>query len=288
MHSSDPSRLESMYNNRTRVPGFASSFERWVADSRSARAALPCHLDQTYGEGPDETLDIFPSEQANVPVLVFIHGGYWRATDKSDHSFLAPSFVRHGICVVVLNYALCPGTPEAPVSVLFIMSQMVRALTWTSKNIAQYGGDPARITVAGHSAGGHLAATLLANDRQAMGSDLPHPVLRSALSISGLYDLRDLRHAPFLQGELGLDDDGARRASPALWPAPRQGVLYAGAGADESEAFAAQNALIRTAWGKSVVPVCELLPGLNHFSVLDALADPAHALHGRALELLLA
>lgn len=286
MTTHDPAWLERMYNNRARVPESGEHLARWTRDSAQVRAATPGVLDLRYGDAPSETLDIFPGVKADAPVLFFIHGGWWRSLDKSDHSFVAPPFVRHGACVVLPNYALCPGTGRAPVTIPAIALQMVRALAWTWRHVAAHGGDPSRITVAGHSAGGHLAAMLLACDWQAVAPDLPVGLVRNALSISGLHDLREIRHVPFLADSLRLTEHDARRASPALWPAPKRGTLYSVAGADESEAFHAQNAAIRQAWGAKTVPVCELLPGLNHFSIVEALADPAQALHRHAVALL--
>ena len=288
MTTYDPAWLERMYNNRARVPESGEHLARWTRDSAQARAAMPGVLDVRYGDAPGETLDIFPGASSDAPVLFFIHGGWWRSLDKSDHSFVAPPFVQHGACVVLPNYSLCPGSEAAPVTIPAIALQMVRALAWTWRHVAAHGGDPARITVAGHSAGGHLAAMLLACDWQAVAPDLPAALVRNALSISGLHDLREIRHVPFLADSLRLTEHDAWRASPALWPAPKRGTLYSVAGADESEAFHAQNAVIRKAWGRKVVPVCALLPALNHFSIVEALADPAQALHRHALTLLAA
>ena len=276
--------LDSMYNNRLLVPSYASHFTRWVAASGHVRQQQPCLLDVAYGEQPGEMLDIFPasgvSSAKGAPVLVFIHGGYWRALDKADHSFIAPAFTQAGACVVVLNYALCPV-----VTIPEIVSQMVKALAWTWRHIEAQGGDPARITVAGHSAGGHLAAMLLACDWPAHAPDLPKTLVKNALSISGLYDLEPIRQTPFLQ-DLYLTPEQVRQASPVLLPCPTQGTLCSVAGGDESEEFLRQNLLIQQAWGFDAVPVCELLPGLNHFSVLEAVIAPGHRLHQLALELL--
>ena len=276
----DPAWLDSMYNNRALVPDYVTYFERWVQTSKAVRSNQPCTLDVTYGNSGGEKLDIFPVHAKNAPVVVFIHGGYWRSLDKSDHSFVAPAFTKQGTCVVVVNYDLCPA-----VTIPEITLQMVRALAWTYRNIAQHGGNPNRITVIGHSAGGHLAAMMLACVWKACASDLPVDLVKNALSISGLYDLEPLRHAPNVKDSLKLTPAQVRKASPALLPAPRKGTLYTLAGGVESAEFLRHNQLIRQAWGKKTVPVCEELPGLNHFSVLDALVDPAHHLHHLAQQL---
>ena len=281
----DPIWLDRMYNNRALVPDHADYFKRWAQTSEIARQSDPCQLDVAYGTGATDTADIFTARQAGstssagAPVLVFIHGGYWRSLDKADHSFLAPVFARSEACVVVPNYALCPA-----VTIPQITQQMVDALVWTWRNIARYGGDPARITVIGHSAGGHLTAMLLACDWSAQAPDLPARLVKNAMSISGLYDLEPLRHTTFLS-ELNLTPEQVLQASPALLPRPPQGRLYALAGADESDEFLRQNRLICQAWGIETVPVYESLAGLNHFSVLEKLADPEHRLHQLAIEL---
>jgi arylformamidase len=288
MKQADGAEFDRLYNNRARVPDYADYFSRWAQASAVARQTQLCLLDVPYGEGPFETLDIFPGSGGSAtgaPVLVFLHGGYWRALDKADHSFIAPPFTQSGACVVIPNYALCPA-----VSVADIVLQMVRALAWTHRHIAAQGGDPARITVAGHSAGGHLAAMLLTCLWPVYAQDLPARLIKNALSISGLYELRSILQTPSLQQSLHLDASQVSKLSPAWLPAPAvvrgRGVLNTVVGGAESAAFLQHNALLRQAWGRQVVPVADVLPGLNHFSILDALVQPDQRLHQLARGLL--
>lgn len=288
----DPAWLERMYNNRALVPDHMDYLQRWAQDSAHVRANLPCVLDAAYGTEGGEMLDIFPSARASgptgapVPVLVFIHGGYWRALDKSDHSFIAPPFTQAGFCVVVVNYALCPGTPEAPVTIPHILRQMEKALGWVWHNIAADGGDPKRITVAGHSAGGHLAAMLLTSVWSLIGKGLPDGLVRNALSISGIHDLDPIMYTPMFQSVLHLTEQQVLQCSPARLLEPPTGQLYCVVGGDESPEFLRQNQLMQDAWGSHYVPRSQALQGLHHFSVLDALAKPGHDLHHMALNLL--
>ena len=278
----DAAWFDAQYNNRARVPEAATAvLPRWAEASALVRARMTCALDVPYGDGPGETLDVFPARKSDSPILVFIHGGYWRALDKADHSFVAPAFVQGGAMVVVPNYALCPA-----VSIRDIALQMVAAVTWTWRHIARHGGDPTRIVVAGHSAGGQLAAMMLACRWPQVDADLPAGLVRKALSVSGVFDLRPLVHTPFLKGDLRLTDASAREVSPALMPAPASGRLVTVAGGAESAEFLRQNRLIRKAWGPRAVPVCEDLPGLNHFSVLEDLSESGTRLNRLALDLL--
>ena len=277
----DSAWFDAQYNNRARVPEAVQILPRWAEASALARSRMTVLPDLAYGGGPGETLDLFPARAPGAPVLVFIHGGYWRALDKSDHSFVAPSFTADGALVVVVNYALCPA-----VTVEHIVMQMVRAVAWVCRNAASYGGDPARIALAGHSAGAHLAAMLMSCRWKDAADDLPAQPLAGALAISGLYDLEPLRHAAFIQADLKLTPASVGRLSPAFFPRPKSGKLYAAVGSDESDEFLRQNRLIRDVWGPTAVPVCETVPHSNHFNVLNSLVDPAGRLHELTLRLL--
>jgi len=277
----DGAWFDAMYNNRARVPEHPGILARWVADSAKARIEGPCELDLAYGTEPRERLDVFPAPNGDAPVLVFVHGGYWRALDKSDHSFVAPAFTRDGACVVIPSYTLAPAATIPQITL-----QVARAVAWTWHNIHRFGGDRRRIVVAGHSAGGQLAAMMLSCLWPQLDPALPRDTVCGALAISALHDLDPIMRTPHLQASLHLDSGQVQRASPARLPAPRQGTLYSVAGGAESAEYHRLNRLIQEAWGVRRVPVCELVPGRNHFSVLDALVEPNHRVHQLALDLL--
>ena len=275
-----PAWLNGQYDNRARIPEHPSILARWSDSSAAARVERACELDVPYGDDPSERLDVFPALRAGAPVLVYLHGGYWRALDKRDQSFVAPPFVDAGAMVVLPNYALCPA-----VTIEAIVLQLVAAVAWVHRHAARFGGDASRIVVAGHSAGGHLAAMLLCCDWPTVGADLPPHLVTGALAVSGVFDLAPLRRAPFLQPDLRLDRAAVRRLSPVGFPAPPR-PLFAVVGADESEEFLRQNASIERAWGPTAVPVCETVPDRHHMSVLFDLAEPGARVHRHALALL--
>jgi arylformamidase len=279
----DTAALDKLFNNRLLVTECMDILQRWTQNSAVVRQSVDCKIDVAYGLVDKEQLDIFPTTTTSklAPVLIFIHGGYWRSLDKADQSFLAPVFTKQGSCVVIPNYSLCPV-----VTVSDIVLQLVKAVAWVYKNIDQYGGDPKRITVAGHSAGGHLVAMLLSCLWSKFDKTLPNDVVKNALSISGLFEMETPMHSPYLQDSLHLTVAEVTRISPAWMPAPKQGQLYSVVGGDESPEFLRHNQLIQDAWGKAAVPVCEQLPGLNHFTVLESLCQPESRLHRLAQELL--
>ncbi len=281
-----PEWLDAQYNNRARIPEHPSILKFWADASAEALRRPGWIRDIAYGEDASERLDILPASRtspgdAKAPVFVYMHGGYWRALDKRDHAFLAPPLAAAGATFVQLNYALCPA-----VGIDHIVRQVVRALAWVHRNIAAHGGDPARIVVSGHSAGGHLATMLLACDWKQVAPALPEDLVKAALPISGVYELEPLRRAPFLAADIGLTQASALRLSPAAMPAPRQGQLVTVVGGDESEEFHRQAAAIANAWGHRMVVGVERPAGRNHMSVLADLADPASGTHRQALRLL--
>ncbi|MDO5693892.1 MAG: alpha/beta hydrolase [Pseudomonadota bacterium] len=277
----DTQWLERMYNNRLRVPAHGDYFTRWVAESALARKSLPCELDVPYGDAPRERLDAFAAKGKGAPLVVFIHGGYWRALDKSFHGFIAAALHDAGAAVVVPNYSLCPRA-----SIPQITLQVARAVGWSWRHARRLGASPARISVIGHSAGGHLAAMMLACAWKVFDADLQPDVVKRAMGLSGLYDLAPLMQTPSLQEALRLTPQQVHDASPARLPPPVRGRFVAVVGSDESGEYLRQNRLIQQAWGRERVPLAAALPGLNHFSIVDALATKGHRVNRLARELM--
>ena len=268
--------LSREYNNRELFPDHPRHFARWNEASQRARSTMACHLDLAYGSSPGERLDIFPARKGDGSALMFIHGGYWRSLDKKDFSFLAPAWVDAGVSLVVVNYDLCPK-----VSVERIVQQMLGASAWLYRNAEQYGMDEDRLYVSGHSAGGHLAAMMLAALWPVFDGSLPKDLYKGALAVSGVYDLRPLTQVDWLNGDLRLDDASALGLSPAYLPPATRAPLYLAVGGLESSEFKRQNALLAQRW-KPVLGGDVAMPGTNHSTVIDGLADPASALFAGA------
>lgn len=277
----DTQWLERMYNNRMRVPDHGDYFARWAAESALARRSLPCELDVPYGDAPRERLDAFAAKGKGAPLVVFMHGGFWKALDKSFHSFVAAALHDAGAAVVLPNYSLCPQA-----SIPQITLQVARAVAWSWHHARRLGADPRRIVVMGHSAGGQLAAMMLTCAWPLLDEALPAGLVRRGLGISGLYDLAPLMQVPSLQEVLRLTPLQVRQVSPARLPVAARARFYAVVGGDESGEHLRQNRLLQQSWGRERVPVASALTGLNHFSVLDALTRPGHRLHALARELL--
>jgi len=269
---SDPAFLSREYNNRELFPDHPRHFARWQENSARARSTMICYLDRAYGDSPGETLDIFPARKGDGSALVFIHGGYWRSLDKKDFSFLAPAWVDAGVSLVVVNYSLAPA-----VTMERIVQQMLAASAWVYRHAEEYGMDEERLFVSGHSAGGHLAAMMLAALWPVYDRSLPKDLYKGALAVSGVYDLRPLVQVDWLQGDLRLDEATALKLSPAFLPLATRAPLTLAVGGLESSEFKRQNALLAQRW-KPVLARDVPMPGRDHFTVVDGLADRANPL----------
>jgi len=280
MNAVDTSLLAKEYNNRELVPDHPKHFARWQEDSARARSRMICYLDRRYGDMPGESIDIFPARKGDGSCMMFIHGGYWRSLDKQDFSFLAPTWLDAGVSLAVVNYDLCPK-----VTMEDIVQQMLRASRWLWLHAEEYGMDQDRLYVSGHSAGGHLTAMMMCALWPSYDAALPKDLWKGGLAISGVYDLRPLLSVPFLQQDLRLDDESALRLSPAFLPPATRAPVMTSVGGAESSEFRRQNALLRERWRGAFFGDVSM-PGKNHFSVMDALAEPTSALFAGARRLM--
>jgi arylformamidase len=280
MNAPDKLFFSREYNNRELVPDHPQYMARWAEASARARARMTCYLDRAYGQQPGETVDIFPARKGDGSCMMFIHGGYWRALDKKDFSFLAPAWVDAGVSLAVVNYDLCPR-----VAMDEIVRQMLRASRWLWLHAEEYGMDPDRLYVAGHSAGGHLTAMLMCALWPVFDRALPKDLWKGALAISGLYDLRPLLEVEWLNGDLRLDAESALKLSPAFLPAATRAPVMSCVGGDESREFLRQNALLGSRW-RAAFAGDIAMPGKHHFSVIDGLADQRSALFAGARKLM--
>lgn len=268
-------RVEREYNNRVAVPEHPKIFARWERDAGFARATLAGRLDLAYGPDPRHRVDLFPAKPARG-LLLFIHGGYWRAFDKSLFAWIAPSFVAAGVSVALVNYRLCPQ-----VDIGAIVEDVVAASNWLlgSAQGAEMGSVP--VVVAGHSAGGHLVASLFATPRSLLDFDPSR--IAGGVAISGVFDLEPM---PLYSAnsDLRLDAESARRWSVHRAKATIEAPLVLAAGAAETAEFQRQSRLFADAW-RGQVRDCLILPGLNHFTILDALIERGQSLHRATLGL---
>ena len=280
MNAPDKALLARQYNNRELVPDHPQYFARWGEASVRARSTMASHLDLRYGDKPGETIDLFPARKGDGSCMMFIHGGYWRSLDKKDFSFLAPAWVDAGVSLAVVNYDLCPK-----VTMEEIVQQMLRASRWLWLNAESYGMDQDRLYASGHSAGGHLTAMLMCAVWPAFDAQLPKDLWKGGLAVSGLYDLRPLLQVDFLQQDLRLDEATALKLSPAFMPPATRAPVMTSAGGDESGEFLRQNRLLGERW-RAAFAGNVTMPGKNHFSICDGLAERSSPLFQGALRLM--
>lgn len=264
---------ETEYNNRARVPEHPDIFAAWARDAAGYRASASCELGVSYGPTPRQHYDLFrPQEMRADALAVFIHGGYWQALDPGYFSHMARGLNAHGVPVAVIGYDLCPA-----VGVGDIITEVQAACATLRRRFEL------PLVVYGHSAGGHLAACMLATDWRMR--DLPENMVRAGYGVSGVYNLKPLTETS-MNTALKLSFEEAERLSPFFWPTPSGLVFDAVVGGNESEEFLKQSRRLVDVWGlQGAVTRYEAIAGANHFTVLGPLADPDSAMTARVAEL---
>ena len=254
----DRAALDTAYNNGAAVADSDRFIAKWEQRSAQLRAERPCRLDLRYGEAPRNRLDFFTASERGAATLLFIHGGYWQSRAKELFSFVAEGPLALGMNVALISYTLAP---EARLD--RIVGECRQALAWLVAHLAELGGDPGRLYVAGWSAGGHLTAMLMAE-----------AAVRGALAISGIYDLEPIR-LNYLNDKLRLDDAEARRNSPLLHLPARAAPLLVTVGGDELPELRRQSETYHAAWrGRGLAGAFVPLPGRHHYTAVEELARP--------------
>ena len=254
-------KLDVEYDNRARVPDTPQLLEQFQTDAQLYRQQVDGQLDLAYGDHERQKTDLFGFDAKDKkPLVIFIHGGYWQMLGREAFSHMARGLVDRGFGVLVPSYQLCPA-----VTISDIITDMRLLCAWVWRTYER------KIVVTGHSAGGHLAAAMVATDWAKF--DLPDDLVKAGLGISGVFDLRPLI-ATKLNQNLKLDDDEARKASPLLWPTPVGKRFEAWVGGDESPEFIRQSKTIAACWSGAGAPTnAVIVPNKNHFTVIADLTD---------------
>ncbi|WP_018899471.1 alpha/beta hydrolase [Rhizobium sp. 2MFCol3.1] len=267
---SDPFRI------RDHVADFDNIVSEIVQASARARETLPMIADIAYGTGPSETVDLFfpAGHREGLPVHIFIHGGYWRMWSKREYSYVARPITDAGGIAVIVDYSLMPD-----VRMEVLVDQVFRAKAWVRDHISEHGGDPASITISGHSAGAHLASHLIYLSP-------PGTEIIGALLLGGLYDLRPLKSS-FLQSEINLTEEEIERFTPLHhFHDPGCRVILA-VGEQETNPFHTQMSAFSDVLRRQGVPVAEkVLRGRNHMSSVRDLGIAGTEANDVLLELL--
>ena len=263
----DQEELDRNYDQRAWAPNADETIARWITGSAAARSSLRHRANLAYGSTEDERLDIFPAARAGAPILVFIHGGAWRSLSKEDSCYAAPAFVAAGVNFVALNFANIPK-----VRLPDMVAQVRRGVAWVYRNARELGGDPNRLYVAGHSSGGHLAASVLVTDWRT--HRLPNTIVKGGLCISGMYDLEPVILSA-RSSYVKLSKQEEMELSPARHLYALSCPVAIAYGEKKTHEFQRQGRDFAQML-KSIGQLYDLvvLGGLNHFEVGSALGAP--------------
>jgi arylformamidase len=276
-HFSDED-INNSFMPRRAVADHEAWLTREAALSEKARKEFKgARLDVPYGDTPLQRLDIFPTARKEAPIHVYIHGGFWRALDKAAYSHIGATLARAGAVGVLINYDLCPK-----VTVDDVVRQTMAAIAWTYRHGGEMGGDPNRIYVSGHSAGGQLAAMALVHDWRADG--LPGDFIKGIGVLSGVLDLEPVLRIE-ANAEIQLKPEMVARNSPLFLEPKVMAPVIVAPGGDEPEAWVQQSRDYAAMLQSRGYPVSLMvMPGHHHFSLTYALSNPGDPLMAAMLK----
>lgn len=254
--------LDAEYNVEKAVPNFLGYIKVFQNDSIKIRKGLKDRAVVAYGPTLMERLIIYPSVNKQAPVLLFVYGGYWKSGIGDDYDFIAEVPNKAGFTVVIVTYALAPH-----VSLQEMVRQLRSSIAWTWHNIKKYNGNPERISVAGHSAGGHLVAMAMSTDWSTYG--IPSDIIKGFLAIRGLYDIESVAQT-FVQPAIRITAEQILYTSPIRLIVPGKIRLIVAWGVMETASFRMQSEVYLKEWNKSGNKGQELIiPQANHFNILE-------------------
>ena len=254
--------IDKEYDVESAVANFPDYINNYVRTSETTRKVLKNRITVSYGHTVMERLTVYPSANPNAPVLVFVHGGYWKLGLGDDYDFIAMGLSLANFTVVIVTYALAPV-----VTIPEIVRQVRSSVAWTAKNIDAHNGDPTRIFIAGHSAGGHLAAMATLTNWKEYG--LSNNIIKGILAISGLYDLEPVAQT-FVEPALRITADQVLSSSPLRLVVPSAIPLIVAWGSEETAAFKKQSMHYLQAWQRAGNDGSSLIVAdANHFSILE-------------------
>jgi len=268
-HQMDQQTLDDSYDNHKAVPQSTAMFSNWIARSKTFRSAHSQYLDIPYGSLEREKLDYY-SAGPNTPLVIFIHGGFWQQYSKNDFSFLAESFLKEGISVVMVDYPLAPQA-----SMDQIVTSSANAVQFIGQHISEWGGDPKNVILSGWSAGAHLCVTSMKQMK-----------VKAVVPISGIFELEPLIGS-FLNKNLQMDLAIAKRNSPILKLPTGKTPIYLFVGSGELSEMRRQSCDFADKLKASKYPV-ELvdIPGKNHFTMLEQFEFPVGVIHSCILSII--
>jgi arylformamidase len=274
----DQQELDDAYDQSVYAPNMQQILKRCTRNSELVRERLGAPKRLAYGSTPIEALDIYLTKAKNAPINIFVHGGAWRALLAKDFAYPAEMFVNAGAHFVVLDFN---NVIETGGNLMTMADQLRRAVIWLWKNAENFGGDPERIYVSGHSSGGHLAAVLLTTDFLDV-FDLPPNIIKGGVCASGMYDLKPVRLSK-RSSYVKFTDEIEERLSPQRHVGKLLAPVVVVYGTAETPEFQRQSRDFAAAVKAAGKPVTlSVMEGYNHFEVMEQLGNP-FSLFGRAV-----